>query len=323
DDASRKSIADMTKKEVMEELKNKPQDVEDFTLFQFIKRAVNIPGAMLGIILGGAIMKNCQLSLRQATVMCIISMGFCIIFAVPLLFLGCPTQMVAGLDYSGSSGPWQLITNCNRKCNCSTSFFNPVCGQDEVEYISPCFAGCSKVNINTETKTVVNYTGCNCIVVNGAIGYAEPGSCGTPCVHFLMPFVMIGAISGFLASLSHTPAFVLILRSVRHEDKSFAIGIQFLLLRVLAWLPAPIVYGSAIDTTCLLWQIKCQKRTGCRYYNHTAFRKRFVGIQLLFETCCFLSFCIVYFLLVRKEEEDRQEEGNRATSPDSVSESRP
>ncbi|XP_034291762.1 solute carrier organic anion transporter family member 2B1 [Pantherophis guttatus] len=277
--------------------------------------AVNIPGAMLGIILGGALMKSCHFSLQQATLMCIISMAFCALFDVPLLFMGCPTQRIAGLDYSGSSGPWQLITPCNLKCNCSLSFFNPVCGQDRMEYLSPCFAGCIKININPITRAVMNYTECNCIIVNGAIGYAAPGHCSSSCAHFLMPFVLIAAISGFLGSLSHTPAFVLVLRSVKRQDKSFALGLQFLLLRVLAWLPAPVIYGSAIDTTCLLWQYKCKKRAGCRYYNHTAFRKSFVGIQLLFEICCFLSFCIVYVLLVRKEDEEEGEEEKRGASP--------
>uniref|UniRef100_A0A670ZWJ8 Kazal-like domain-containing protein n=1 Tax=Pseudonaja textilis TaxID=8673 RepID=A0A670ZWJ8_PSETE len=159
--------------------------------------AVNIPGAMLGIILGGVIIKSCNFSLQQATILCIISMAFCALFDVPLLFLGCPTQMIAGLDYSGSSGPWQLITTCNLKCNCSLSFFNPVCGQDRMEYISPCFAGCTKLNINPITKAI-NYTECNCILVNGAIGYAKPGHCSSSCGHFLMPFVLIAAISGFL-----------------------------------------------------------------------------------------------------------------------------
>ncbi|XP_039222723.1 solute carrier organic anion transporter family member 2B1 isoform X1 [Crotalus tigris] len=370
DEAARKSIAEMTKEEVAEQLKNKSQEEESFTLLQFVKMfpvvllrnlrnpvfvmvvlamvnlsamiaglstflakfleqqftlsasvanmilgAVNIPGAMLGIIIGGAIMKSYNFSLRQATVLCIISMTFCVLFDIPLLFLGCPTQVVAGLDYSGSSGPWQLITACNLKCNCSLSFFNPVCGQDHMEYISPCFAACTTVNIDPITKAVVNYTECNCILLNGAIGYAKPGHCSSSCSHFLLPFVLIAAISGFLASLSHTPAFVLVLRSVKRQDKSFALGIHFLLLRVLAWLPAPVVYGSAIDTTCLLWQYKCKKRAGCRYYNHTTFRKRFVGIQLLFETCCCFSFCIVYLLLVRKEDEEEGEEEKRGASP--------
>ncbi|XP_078246363.1 solute carrier organic anion transporter family member 2B1 [Pogona vitticeps] len=377
EESPQKNITEMNKADLRDELKNKPADMEDFTLGQFIKMfpvvlmrniknpifvmvifalinlsgmiaglatfmakflerqftltasvanmiigVVNIPGAMFGIILGGAIMKNCHLTLKQATIMCMFSMGFCVLFDVPLLFLGCPTQEVAGLDYSGSSEVGQLVTECNKKCKCRSSSFNPVCGQNNVEYISPCYAGCSALIYNSELNKVENYTACNCVVVDGALGYALPGSCSTYCSRFLLPFVIIACISGFLASLSHTPAFVMILRNVKPEDKSFAIGIQFLMLRVLAWLPAPVLYGSAIDTSCLLWQIKCQKKAACRYYNNTAFRQRFVGVQILYELSCFLSFCIVYFLLIRQEKQALQEEASVGRSPESVAESR-
>ncbi|KAG8137121.1 hypothetical protein E2320_005656, partial [Naja naja] len=146
-----------------------------------------------------------------------------------------------------------------------------VLAMDLMEYISPCFAGCTKLNINPITKAIV-------------------------------------------VRRTSLPAF----RSVKKQDKSFALGLQFLLLRLLAWLPAPMVYGSAIDTACLLWQYKCKKRASCRYYDHTAFRRRFVGIQLLFEISCFLSFCIVYILLIRKEGEEEREEGKRGASPESA-----
>uniref|UniRef100_A0A8C6XGN4 Solute carrier organic anion transporter family member n=1 Tax=Naja naja TaxID=35670 RepID=A0A8C6XGN4_NAJNA len=233
------------------------------SMANMILGAINIPGAMLGIILGGAIMKSSNFSLQQATILCIFSMAFCTLFDVPLLFLGCPTQMIAGLDYSGSLTP-------ESPCNCSLSFFNPVCGQDLMEYISPCFAGCTKLNINPITKAI-NYTECNCILVNGAIGYAKPGHCRSSCGHFLMPFILISqSIPNPVCIFLPSQIFLLrAFRSVKKQDKSFALGLQFLLLRLLAWLPAPMVYGSAIDTACLLWQYKCKKRASCRYYDHT------------------------------------------------------
>ncbi|XP_061485111.1 solute carrier organic anion transporter family member 2B1 isoform X2 [Rhineura floridana] len=286
--------------------------------------AVNIPSGMLGIILGGAIIKKCRLTLKQTTIMCMIGMGFCALCDVPLLFLGCQTQTVAGLDYSGSSGVAQLVAECNQICNCSPSAFNPVCGLDNIEYISPCYAGCTGLNINPATQRVLNYTGCNCVILRGAHGVAYPGTCGTRCPHLLMPFVTIACISVFLGSLSHTPGFVLILRNVNPEDKSFAIGIQFLCQRVLAWLPSPVLYGSAIDTACLLWQFMCQQRASCRYYNNASFRQRFIGMQILFESACFLCFCGVYFLLHQKEKQVCQEQSNRidqAISPSPANES--
>lgn len=62
--------------------------------------AVNIPGAMVGIVVGGAILKRFQVSLRQCSAMCVLGMLLCLLVAFPLLFLGCPTQKVAGVTYS-------------------------------------------------------------------------------------------------------------------------------------------------------------------------------------------------------------------------------
>nr|XP_034971264.1 solute carrier organic anion transporter family member 2B1 [Zootoca vivipara] len=275
--------------------------------------AINIPSGMFGIALGGAIIKNCRLSLTQIALMCVISMGLCTICDVPLFFLGCQTQEVAGLDLSGSSGIEEHVFDCNQMCKCSPSAFNPVCGVNGIEYISPCYAGCTGLDVDSETQRVLNYTSCNCVVVDGGYGSASPGSCSFHCSKFLMPFVTVASLSTFLGSLTHTPGFVLVLRNVDPEDKSFAIGLQFLMQRVLAWLPAPVVYGSLIDTSCVLWQYKCQKRTACRYYNNVLFRHRFVGLQILLEASCFLLLCIIYFMLKNKESEARRE--SIASSP--------
>ncbi|XP_010213552.1 PREDICTED: solute carrier organic anion transporter family member 2B1, partial [Tinamus guttatus] len=267
--------------------------------------AVNIPGAMVGIVVGGAIMKRFQMSLRQCGALCILGMFLCVVLAFPLLFLGCPTQKVAGVTYSGSSGYEHHALECNLHCNCPEKAYNPICGSDSIEYISPCYAGCEVVNIDAVKNTVLNYTYCSCISENGLAGSAKPGTCGTSCSHLLLPFVVLSCLAGILASTSHTPSFMLILRSVQPEDKSFAVGMQFMLLRVLAWMPSPVLFGSAIDTTCILWEKKCDKNAACRYYDNDLFRHRYLGLQLFFEVGALLCFVTVYIILRRQEREAR------------------
>ncbi|NXJ09578.1 SO2B1 protein, partial [Odontophorus gujanensis] len=234
--------------------------------------SVNIPGAMVGIVVGGAILKRFQMSLRQCSAMCILGMLICLILALPLVFLGCPTQKVAGVTYSESSEIGHHVSECSLQCNCPKEAYNPICGSDGIEYISPCYAGCRVVSI--ANNSVLNYTNCACISENGLVGSAKPGTCGTGCSHLLLPFVVLSCLAGILASTSHTPSFMLILRSIQPEDKSFAVGIQFMLLRVLAWMPGPVLYGSAIDTTCILWEKKCDRKAACRYYDNNLFRQR-------------------------------------------------
>ncbi|XP_077197278.1 solute carrier organic anion transporter family member 2B1 isoform X2 [Paroedura picta] len=284
--------------------------------------AVNLPAGMLGVLLGGVIMKKFHLSLKQSTLLCVVSMGLCVLFEIPLFFLGCPTQAVAGLNTSQSSrlGEGQ-ISDCNHMCNCSDTAFNPICGEDKIEYISPCYAGCLTLHYDVSRMKVSNYSSCSCIKVNGSAGSAVPGTCSTSCSKFLTPFVALVCIAGFLACVIHTPSFMLILRSVKAEDKSFAIGIQFLLLRIAAWLPAPVLNGSLIDSTCILWQSKCRKRAACRYYNNTALRHSFIGIQVWFQVCCFLCLVAVYYLYHR--EEQVQPRSTEENLPDTVLEQMP
>ncbi|XP_048085385.1 solute carrier organic anion transporter family member 2B1 isoform X2 [Alosa alosa] len=211
--------------------KSKPDQMQELTLIQFIKRGVIIPSATLGIMTGGLIMRRLGLSVRGSALMCTVSVLVCIIFAVPLLFLGCPTQSIAGLNISKQNNS----SDCSVPCSCSDEAFNPVCGSNGVEFRSPCHAGCKTAVFDDTTKNVVNYTDCGCIDLQSIPSYAVPGDCGSNCTHLLLPFMVLSSLTCCIASLSQTPSFMMILRTVTPEYKSFALGIQFMLFRVLAF----------------------------------------------------------------------------------------
>eukprot|EP00063_Salmo_salar_P078067 XP_014052902.1 PREDICTED: solute carrier organic anion transporter family member 2B1-like isoform X1 [Salmo salar] len=266
---------------------------------------VSIPLAVLGIVLGGALMRRLSMSTRGSALMCTAAILMCILTALPLLLLGCSTQSVTGVYPTTQN----VSLGCSAGCSCPTETFNPVCGSDGVEFISPCHAGCmTKVQDNNTIK-VLNYTNCACI--NGS--HALPGTCGSNCEHLLLPFMVLSALTCFIASFSQTPSYMMILRTVRAEDKSFAVGVQYMLFRMLAFLPAPVLYGIAIDTTCILWGKKCGRNTSCHYYNMDLFRQRFLGLQVLFVCGAFICFLLSLLILRHRAGQQGQQAGQRYT----------
>ncbi|XP_044077177.1 solute carrier organic anion transporter family member 2B1 [Siniperca chuatsi] len=264
---------------------------------------VCIPLAVLGTVLGGALMRRLNISVSGASKLCSAAILFCMFSSTPLLLIGCPTQKVAGVfPYSPDA------LSCSDGCRCPNEAFNPVCGSNGVEFQSPCHAGCSAVETDTSNKAI-NYTECRCV---GGLGFASPGTCGSGCSHLLLPFVALLGLTSFVASFSQTPSYMMILRTVPTEDKSFAVGVQYMLFRVLAFMPGPVLYGSVIDTTCILWGKKCDKQTSCHYYNLDAFRQRFLGLQVVF-VCggllCFLLTIVVLRRRARRQEPQLESKG--------------
>ncbi|XP_037323262.1 solute carrier organic anion transporter family member 2B1 isoform X1 [Pungitius pungitius] len=262
---------------------------------------VCIPLAVLGTVLGGVLMRRMNLSVRGASKLCTVAILLCMFSSTPLLFMGCPTQKIMGV-FPQSSG----VISCSSGCRCPQEAFNPVCGSDGVEFRSPCHAGCIAMETDPSHKAT-NFSGCRCV---GGAGMASSGTCGGGCSSLLVPFVALLGVTSFVASFSQTPSFMMILRTVPSEDKSFAVGVQYMLFRVLAFMPGPVLYGSVIDTTCILWGKKCGKKTSCQYYDLDRFRQRFLGLQVVFVCGGLLCFLLtVVFFRRRAGSREPQPEG--------------
>lgn len=55
-------------------------------------------------------------------------------------------------------------SECSIQCNCPRKAYNPICGSDGIEYISPCYAGCSAVSI-ANNSVLVSHSHHNHILV--------------------------------------------------------------------------------------------------------------------------------------------------------------
>ncbi|KAM8744603.1 solute carrier organic anion transporter family member 2A1 [Acanthopagrus schlegelii] len=239
--------------------------------------AVNLPAVAVGMLMGGVIMKKSGLSLKTIPRFSVVMLTISTLLCIPLFFMGCPTQRVS--EVNDNRGAYGALKSCYSNCSCPSNAFNPVCGSDGVEYISPCHAGCTNFTKDpNNTHRVQLYTSCRCIP--GSKSHALPKPCPNNCQHFLLPVMLVISLASLIACLTHNPMYMMVLRSVPSEEKSFAIGIQFLLMRVLAFLPAPALFGTAIDTSCIWWKHVCNKKSSCGYYDNNILRNRFLGLQV-------------------------------------------
>ncbi|XP_045149025.1 solute carrier organic anion transporter family member 2B1 [Echinops telfairi] len=133
-----------------------------------------------------------------------------------------------------------------------------------------------------------------------------PG-CAEPCSSPLCFYVALGAWSPLMLTL----CVFSLARGVKREDKTLAVGIQFMLQRVLAWMLSPVVHGSTIDTTCVYWAQSCGRRAVCRYYDHDLLRTRFIGLQFFFKVSSLACFTLVLVVL----RQQRPEAGAKLSLP--------
>ncbi|MFT7810901.1 solute carrier organic anion transporter family member 2A1 [Arapaima gigas] len=267
--------------------------------------AVNLPAAAVGMLLGGVVMKRSSLSLKAIPRFSVAVIFLSTLLCVPLFFMGCPTQRIAGINflYEDQKTP-ELTATCNRKCFCPNTTFIPVCGSDNVEYISPCYAGCTNFTRDPQNSRKGQiYSSCDCIREGGVPGSAHSGHCANNCTHHILPAMLLISLAGLIASLSHNPVYMMVLRTVPHEEKSFAIGLQFLLMRLLAWLPAPAFFGMAIDSTCIWWKPICGQKLGsCSYYDNNLLRSRYLGLQVGFKAMGIFLLVLVGWKAQRMQE---------------------
>ncbi|XP_027704120.1 solute carrier organic anion transporter family member 2B1 [Vombatus ursinus] len=267
--------------------------------------SISIPAAMLGIMIGGVLVHRLHLGPTRCATVSILGSLICMVFGLPLFFMGCPTHPIANVYGPSSLLENEDFLNCTQLCSCSKSNFNPVCDTwSRTEYVTPCQAGCTGMQGDPGPgQGPIIYTNCSCLISGVRGSSVTSGSCESPCSHLLLSFILLISLGAAVASITHTPSFMLILRGVKNEDKSLAVGIQFMLMRVLAWMPSPVIHGIAIDTACVFWADTCGMRSLCRYYDHTVLRHRFIGLQFFYKLGTLVCFTLVFIILRQQEKE--------------------
>ncbi|XP_075063821.1 solute carrier organic anion transporter family member 3A1 [Mixophyes fleayi] len=246
-----------------------------------------IPCACLGIFLGGLLVKKLSLSalgaIRMAMMVNLVSTACYVSF----LFLGCDTGPVAGVtvpygNTSSSGSPMNRSPPCNNGCECQNDSFTPVCGSDGITYLSACFAGCTKANL----------TGCSCVTsVSVENTTVVPGKCPSPgCQEAFLTFLCVMCVCSMIGAMAQTPSVIILIRAVSPELKSYALGVLFLLLRLIGFIPPPLIFGAGIDSTCLFWSTFCGEQGACALYDNVAYRYLYVSIAITLKSLAFILY---------------------------------
>ncbi|KAE8296331.1 Solute carrier organic anion transporter family member 3A1 [Larimichthys crocea] len=262
-----------------------------------------IPCACLGIFMGGLLVKKLNLSalgaIRMAMLVNLISTACYVSF----LFLGCDTGPVAGVTVPYTNRTLRVgekpEAQCISHCNCFTSSISPVCGSNGVTYLSACFAGCSQTG-RTTSGISQNLTGCGCVSTDSKLATAVPGKCPMPgCQEAFLIFLCVICACSLVGAMAQTPSVIILIRTVSPELKSYALGVLFLLLRLLGFIPPPLIFGAGIDSTCLFWSSDCGDKGACLLYDNVAYRHLYVSLAIILKGVAFLLYTTTWYCLRR------------------------
>ncbi|XP_023611316.1 solute carrier organic anion transporter family member 1C1 isoform X3 [Myotis lucifugus] len=272
----------------------------------FVIGLINIPAVALGIFSGGIVMKKFRIGVYGAAKIYLGSSVLGYLLFLSLFALGCENSDVAGLtvSYQGtkpvSSHERALFSDCNSRCKCSETKWEPMCGENGITYASACLAGCQT---STRSGKTIIFHNCTCVGIEASISGNSSGMVGrcqkdNECPKMFLYFLVISVITSYTLSLGGIPGYILLLRCIKPQLKSFALGIYTLAIRVLAGIPAPVYFGVLIDTSCLKWGFKrCGSRGSCRLYDSHAFRHIYLGLTMLLGIMSiFLSIAVLFTL---------------------------
>lgn len=105
------------------------------SLSSILTGSIVIPAAVCGTITGGYLIRRFHMNIFGCIRLILISCLISSIGLISLLFIKCKSN----IKYQGDS-------QCSQLCNCSSDIYQPVCFQQQITFLSPCYAGCTSVN---------------------------------------------------------------------------------------------------------------------------------------------------------------------------------
>ncbi|XP_078665160.1 solute carrier organic anion transporter family member 3A1-like isoform X6 [Branchiostoma floridae x Branchiostoma belcheri] len=128
------------------------------------------------------------------------------------------------------------------------------------------------------------------------------GICQNGCPDKVIHFVLVALASLTAWSFGFIPVIVCVLRALTPETKSFGMGVQTVLVKLLGFIPSPIYFGALIDTTCRLWSTTCGKQGACLLYDLDKNRYAYFGLIIALRTLGGFLILFAAYLFKRREQ---------------------
>ncbi|XP_066901789.1 solute carrier organic anion transporter family member 74D [Halyomorpha halys] len=254
-----------------------------------ITGSVGLVSSACGILASGLVITKFKPTARPLALWNVTTGVIAVVGFLSYSFLGCPMTETQGTMLS--TGELNLTRSCNADCHCDYVTYTPVCAYGK-SYISPCHAGCKGADfLKNGTKI---YTDCACINETDDEGHPLPnfatsGPCPVDCKTNFYIFLTIVCLLKFVGASSSTSNFLVSMRCVEEKDKTVALGFSLMLFSLFSFIPAPILFGYIIDTTCLVWGKTCNGKGNCWLYNADKLRyminyigSSFIGTGIFF-----------------------------------------
>uniref|UniRef100_A0A914VA58 Solute carrier organic anion transporter family member n=1 Tax=Plectus sambesii TaxID=2011161 RepID=A0A914VA58_9BILA len=270
---------------------------------------IMVPMAGIGTMFSGFLVQHFRLTCRKTLQLCVAMIVLTLIMS-PMYLIYCDHDKLVGIetgypDFEKMSARVDLniteeptlIAKCNSHCNCLASEFHPVCAEvdgQQIPFYSPCFAGCS----DKYEPMRKEYRNCSCLPASmGAKRIVKNGYCESKCSG-LVAFLVLFAPFIFCTFAVGVPLISVVLRTVDYAERSFALGIQWILVRVIGTIPAPVLFGWMFDVSCIKRHFDpCTGHDGsCYLYYNKLLADLFLAFSVVGQTVTLLFLVLALVL---------------------------
>ncbi|EDO28648.1 predicted protein [Nematostella vectensis] len=140
---------------------------------------------------------------------------------------------------------------------------------------------------------------CSCLLPSSSRDIITMGKCRFSCGYKYG--ILLGAVFlfGFFTFMNMTPATTVTLRCLPVDRRTYGLGFQMTMTRLLGAIPGPIAFGTLIDWNCILWDRGCDDHGNCLEYNNTQLAYTVFGLCFVCKLVTTLSY-FVAFVYCRK-----------------------